>query len=331
MLRILGIPRASGKCYLTQKREKMVPKALHAIEWPTLAMLVLTYAVWAIGTLLWPSSGVFSVLLTMVAVAQFSSLQHEVLHGHPFRNQALNDLLVFPGFSPTIPYMRFKDTHLRHHYDPNLTDPYDDPESNFFDPAQWQRMPPAVQAVLRLHNTLLARLILGPAIGSWYFIKGDLALIRAGNRRVIVSWVWHLVGVSLVLAWLLLVTEMPIWAYLVAAYGGYSLLKIRTFLEHRAHASFRARTVIVEDKGPLALLFLNNNLHVVHHMHPKVPWYQLPRLYAEKADHYRRRNDAYVFANYREIFARYLFRAKDPVAHPLWPVPKSEANDADPV
>ena len=61
---------------------------------------------------------------------------------------------------------------------------------------------------------------------------------------------------------------MPVWAYLLAAYLGWSLLKIRTYLEHRAHEAARARTVVIESRGPLALLFLNNNFHVVHHMHP---------------------------------------------------------------
>ena len=78
--------------------------------------------------------------------------------------------------------------------------------------------------------------------------------------------------------------------------------------------------MIVEDRGPLALLFLNNNLHVVHHMHPAVPWYELPALYAARRAHYLRRNDHYVYRSYAEVFRRYLFRAKDPIAHPNWPV-----------
>ena len=118
--------------------------------------------------------------------------------------------------------------------------------------------------------------------------------------------------------WLWL-AAMPWWAYLLAAWIGHALLKIRTFLEHRAHESARARTVIVEDCGPLALLFLNNNLHVVHHMHPNVPWYRLPAIYAANRDHYQRRNDGYVYRSYLDIFRSYLFRAKDPVPHPLMP------------
>lgn len=298
-------------------------------EWPTIGLLALTYAIWISGTLVWEMSALLSLLLTTLAIAQFSSLQHEVLHGHPFANQRLNEALVFPALSLVVPYLRFRDTHLAHHYDPNLTDPYDDPESNYMDPAMWERTPRPMQKLLRLNNTLLGRILLGPAIGTWSFVKSDLALIRAGDRGILNAWLLNGVGVALVLGWLLAYGSMPVLAYVLAAYAGYSLLKIRTFLEHRAHTAFRARTVIVEDCGLLALLFLNNNLHVVHHMHPAVPWYHLPRLYAAKRDHYQRRNESYVFASYAEIFRKFLLKAKDPVPHPLWPVKKSEAPDMD--
>lgn len=292
-------------------------------EWPTLLLLLATYAVWAAGTLLWPWSGLLSVILTGVAVAQFSSLQHEMLHGHPFRNPHLNHAIVFPALALVIPYERFRDTHLQHHHDPALTDPYDDPESNYQDPAVWARMPRPLRALLRLNNTLLGRILLGPAVGTWFFVKSDLALIRAGRPGILRAWVLNGLGVLLVLGWLWAFTAMPVWAYVAAAYLGYSLLKIRTYLEHRAHEAPRARTVIIEDRGPLALLYLNNNLHVVHHMHPQVPWYRLPALYAARREHYQRRNEAYVYRNYAEIFRRYLLKAKDPVPHPVWPVRKS--------
>ena len=302
----------------------------HESEWPTLVMLGLAYGAFAAGTLLWPVSGVLSVIVTALAIAQFSSLQHEVLHGHPFRNQTLNEALVFAGLTLFVPYIRFKDTHLQHHYDPNLTDPYDDPEANYMDPAVWARTPGWVRALLRANNTLIGRILLGPAISIWFFSGPDIAAIRAGDARIRLAWGLHAIGVAMVVAWLWAFTQMPVWAWVLAAYFGYGLLKIRTYLEHRAHEAFRARSVIVEDRGPLALLFLNNNLHAVHHMHPKAPWYRLPGIYAARGDHYRRRNEAYVFENYAQIFRHYLFKAKDPVAHPIWPVRKSDRNDADP-
>lgn len=290
------------------------------IEWPTLIMLLAVYGLWAMGTT-W-LAGVslpVAVLVTAVAIAQFSSLQHEVLHGHPFRSRALNEALVFPALTVVVPYARFRDQHLAHHHDPSLTDPYDDPESNYLDPAVWARLSAPVRALLRANGSLAGRIFLGPLISTALLVTEDARAIRRGDAGVRRAWIWHGAGLVPVLVWLLAVAQMPVWAYLVAAYLGYGLLKIRTFLEHRAHEAFRARSVIVEDRGPLALLFLNNNLHVVHHMHPQAPWYRLPALYRANRDHYLRRNDGYVFRSYGQVFAQYLFRAKEPVPHPIWP------------
>ena len=139
--------------------------------------------------------------------------------------------------------------------------------------------------------------------------------MAAGDGR---AWPLHLPVMAAMLA-LVAASPMPVWAYLLAAYLGLSLLKLRTFLEHQAHARASGRSVIIEDRGPLAFLFLNNNLHVVHHMHPDVPWYALPGVYRARKDHYLRRNGGYLFRSYGQIFRLYLWRAKDPVPHPLWP------------
>lgn len=290
------------------------------VEWPTLLMMVATYGVWGLGTAaLWQVSALLALGVTTLAIAQFSSLQHEVLHGHPFRNRAWNEALVFAGITLFIPYGRFRDTHLAHHHDPILTDPYDDPESNFMDPVAWARISRLRQVLLRFNNTLLGRIVVGPAFSIQAVVTGDLAAIVAGDRAVAVAWLLHVPGLVMVFGWLHLVGTMPVWAYFLAAYAGFGLLKIRTFLEHRVHEDPRARSVVIEDRGWLALLFLNNNFHSVHHCSPNVAWYRLPSLYAAKREHYLKRNEGYVFASYGEVFRAYFFRAKDPVPHPLWP------------
>jgi len=293
-------------------------------EVPTLLMMGLTYLVWALGTTLaWTAFPPLGWVLTGLAIAQFSSLQHEVLHGHPFADRRINEALVFPGLTLFVPFQRFRDLHLAHHYDPDLTDPYDDPETNYLDPAAWTRMSRVGRALYRFNNTLMGRILIGPALSIRALIRDDLALIRAGDREVRRAWVLQAYGVGLVLVWLWGPGMMPVWAYLLAAYAGFGLLKIRTFLEHRAHEASRARTVIVEDRGPLALLFLNNNLHAVHHAHPGLAWYELPGRYAANRAQFLRRNDGYVYRNYAEVFRQYSLTAKDPVPHPLWsPKPK---------
>ena len=114
---------------------------------------------------------------------------------------------------------------------------------------------------------------------------------------------------------------MPVWAYLVGCWGALAILRVRTFLEHQAHERAPARSVIIEDRGPLALLFLNNNLHAVHHAHPQLPWYRLPAEYARRREEFLRRNGGYRYRSYVEVFRRHLLRRKDPVAHPIWTPP----------
>lgn len=288
------------------------------IEWPTVLLAGACYGGW-IGAVVWMSgiSVILSVLALAVLLTLHSSLSHEALHGHPFPNRRLNEALVAPPLGLFVPYPRFRDLHLEHHRDSDLTDPYDDPESNYLDPGVWLALPRWQRWIFKLNNTLLGRMALGPAIGTVRFLASDARLIARGERALALVWALHGVGCAAVLA-IVAVSPMPVWAYLVAAYLGFSILKIRTFAEHRAHEKVRARTVIVEDRGPLALLFLNNNLHVVHHMHPRAPWYALPRLYAARAAHYRACNDHYVFRGYGEVFRRHLLRSKDPVPHPLW-------------
>jgi fatty acid desaturase len=288
------------------------------MEWPTVALLAACYGVWIFGVFVVAGWSLWlAVPLVAVAVAQHSSLTHEAIHGHPTRIAAVNAALLILPLTLWIPYLRFKDQHLAHHHDEKLTDPYDDPESNYMDPAVWDRTPRWAQMILRVNNTLAGRIIIGPLVGLFFFLWGDLAAILAGDRRVLKGWLLHLVPLAATL-WIVAVSLMPVWAYLLAVHFGLGLLKIRTFLEHRAHEKARGRTVVIEDRGPLSVLYLNNNFHVVHHMHPKVAWYRLPRIYEARPEHYLSRNDGYCYRSYAEVFRSYLWKAKDPVPHPLW-------------
>lgn len=256
----------------------------------------------------------------ILSLVLHASLTHEICHGHPFPSRAASEALVWINPGLAVPYLRFRDTHLAHHQDSVLTDPYDDPESNYLDPAKWDAMPKWLRILRQANNTLAGRMILGPILGQCAFMYGDTRAISAGDGQVLKGWLWHVPGVVLVLG-VVSVSEVPLWLYLLAAYAALSVLKIRTFLEHQAHEKARGRTVIIEDRGLLAFLFLNNNLHVVHHMHPKVPWYRLPGLYAANKSRYLSRNDGYRYRSYAEIFRKFLLRRKDPVPHPLWQSP----------
>ncbi len=287
-------------------------------EWPTLAVAAVCYAGWvAIISLCeiigpWPSAIILTGLLTL-----HSSLQHEIVHGHPFQHRRYNDALGFVPLGLFVAFERYRQIHLQHHHDPALTDPRDDPESNYLHPLAWDRLPIALRLVWRFNNTLLGRVIVGPALSLACLYWQDLQGLRRGVRRIRRAYLWHGAGLAIVATVLLAISTMPWWLYLICAYLALSLLKIRTFLEHCANAHVAHRTAIVEDRGPLALLFLNNNLHAVHHAHPGIAWYALPGFYRTRRAQFLQANNGYVYPSYWAVVCKYLVRQKDPVAHPI--------------
>ncbi len=298
-----------------QRRSLAAPAA---VEWPTLALALGVHAAWA--AVLWglaPLSQAGAAAALAVVLALHSSLQHEVLHGHPFADPRANEALVWLPLGLLIPYRRFRDTHLAHHRDERLTDPYDDPESNFLDPDLWARLPAWRRLLREANNTLAGRMLLGPAISQWVLMRDDARAVLRGERAVLGAWLHHLAGLVPVLA-AILAAPIALPAYLAGCYGALSILKIRTFLEHRAHEAPRARTVVIERGGVLGFLFLNNHLHIVHHMHPRVPWYRLPALWRAERARFLAANHGYAFRSYGEVLRRYLWRRKDPVPHPIW-------------
>lgn len=287
------------------------------VEWPTLALLVACYGLWVAATWFHRELGpVLFVLALAPLVTLHSSLQHEVAHGHPTRIPALNEALVFLPLGLIFPYRRFKALHLRHHNDAALTDPYDDPESFYYALGDWRQLPRPLQKVLDFNNTFVGRFTIGPLVMAIGFIANEARQIIAGDRQVRSAWVRHFFGLFPVLAWTVGVCGIPLWVYVAGAYLGLAILNLRTFAEHQAHEAPGGRTVIVEASPVFGLLFLNNNLHYVHHENPRVSWYRLPKLYRANREAFLAANESYSFKGYGEVIRRYLFRAKAPVPHP---------------
>ncbi|MEL7464253.1 MAG: fatty acid desaturase [Pseudomonadota bacterium] len=290
-------------------------------EGPTWAALVACYASYAALTLAAPAHWSAYVALAVV-LAFHSSLQHEIIHGHPTRWKRVNEALVFPPLGFAFPFERYRDTHLAHHNDNRLTDPYDDPESWYVDPRRWAHLSNPARAVLRINNTVAGRMAIGPGLSLVSFTIADARRLFAGDRAVARAWALHGVGAALVLVWLWRCGVDPL-GYALACYGGLSLINLRSFLEHRAEERVRGRSAIVEDRGPLALLYLNNNLHAVHHAHPEMPWAAIPAHYRAHKDRFLKMNGGYAFPSYWSVLRSFLFRPKEPVAHPLMPGPET--------
>jgi len=290
---------------------------LKRLEWPTIALTVFCYGLWGLaGAIVWPVAPVVALLLMALMSALHSSLVHENLHGHPTRNRRVNEALVSLPLSLIYPYRRYKTTHLAHHDDARLTDPIEDPESYY--KARWahDRMPRWLQVLLVVNNTMVGRIVLGPVLGAAGFLAQEARLLVLGTRGVRRAWALHLASLVPVLA-LVWAFGIPLWLYVLAVvWPSLALISIRTYAEHRWHDAPEGRTIIVE-RSPLAWLFLNNNLHIVHHQMPGAPWYALPGLYAARRDHWHALNRGYVYRNYWQLFRAHALRPKEPVVHPV--------------
>lgn len=291
---------------------------LPAVEWPTVFLALFCYGTWLIsGLLIWNLYPVLALAVLAFTVALQSSLVHEILHGHPTRNAVVNEAFVFLPIGLVWPFRRFKTLHLRHHADERLTDPFDDPESYY--QALWvhEEMPPAMKALLKVNNTMVGRFVLGPWLSAIGFVIDDAKQMLAGDKAIRKAWLLHAAGLAVVLPIIQFGFGIPLWLYVLAPmWIGQSLISIRTFAEHQWSEHPEGRTVIVE-RSPLAFLFLNNNLHFVHHKQPTVAWYRLPTLFQARREEWLTANKGYVYPNYWALLKAYAFKAKEPVVHPV--------------
>ncbi|MET0365811.1 MAG: fatty acid desaturase [Sphingobium sp.] len=280
-------------------------------ELPTWALASVIYGGWALLTAL--HTFVPTLLLFVggsILTAWHGSLQHETIHGHPTRLPWVNTAVGFAPLSLWLPYAVYRRSHVAHHVTPHITDPFDDPESQYLEQGRGLRF-----RLAQLEATLLGRLIVGPPIRIGHFLWSELLRVQQEPLSVAREWLPHLIGVAAVLWWLHH-AGMPVVRYFLCfVYPGTALPLLRSFAEHRANADPDRRAAIVAQPGMLGLLYLNNNLHAVHHARPGLAWYRLPA-------YYRRHRAQFAtgphYETYGSIVRRHLLRPHDAIVHPLY-------------
>jgi fatty acid desaturase len=295
----------------------MIEKSQHRpIEWPTIAVIGLVYAV--LGSLVWFHAQLPWWLILPIGAyfaALHTSLQHEVLHGHPTRNGTLNEALIFLTPTMWLPFQRYKETHLTHHNNAHLTDPDIDPESYYLLPNHWAEIAGIKRVLFHINQTLGGRMLIGPAVGIVRFWSAELWDVVKGDKHKAKGWALFAFSCACVIGYVMW-CGMPVWQYIaLIAYPGISLALVRSYCEHRAVEKVEHRTIIVECSWFWSFLFLNNNLHVPHHERPALAWYKLPAYYSSERATLIAQNDGYLMS-YAEIFRFYFFTAKEPIPYP---------------
>ncbi len=250
-------------------------------------------------------------------VAWHASLQHELIHGHPTRSPRLNRVIGLPPLMLHLPFDRYRALHLAHHRDDRLTDPLEDPETQYFTPKGWHALGPAGRAIVRITARLAGRLVVGPVWAICRFLWRDAQRAWRCVPGVRAAWLWHFPLVTLVLLWVLWACRMSLAEYAVCFWlPGLALLLLRSYAEHRAAPESDHRTAVVEHAPVLGLLFLFNNLHAAHHERPALAWYRLPAWYARERARLLAKNGGLVYRGYAEVFGRYLLAPHDQLVHP---------------
>jgi fatty acid desaturase len=294
-----------------------------AVEWPTVALIAGCYGGWLFLTHAWGAWPAWVVApLVAVLLTFHSSVQHEILHGHPTRSIAINRQFGIVPLSLRIPYDRYRKSHLVHHINDRLTDPVDDPESNYWTPDQWGALTRFERLVVQVEETLAGRVIVGP----WYrivrFSVHEAKALARGDHGVASVWMLHAVLCVPVVCWVKFVCGIPVWMYFCAmVVPGNGILLIRSYAEHRARPAMPERTATVEHSWVLGPLFLFNNLHSLHHAEPRLPWYRYHSRYRVVREKLLADNGGLVYCTYFAVARRFLFRAHDQVLHPTVRVP----------
>ena len=281
-------------------------------EWRTLLVVVAVYGLTVLTVLR------YEVLTPWLAIPMLAvlgawhlSMQHEVLHGHPFKNQFLNDLIGGIPVTLWIPFLAFKKDHHEHHLS-DLTNPALDNESYYVSQEQWDKAGKIRRAAWTANRTILFRMFVWTIVSTITYVLSVLRRAARNEKSDRLAVVLHVVGVAFVV-YLVSLSSMPLWQFALGTlYGGRILNAIRPFPEHKYQSGVETRTAMIMAGPFMSLLMLNNNLHVAHHDEPGVPWYGYHKL-MNRVNAVERARDAGLLyeGGYAEVFRKFSFKPVD--------------------
>jgi len=289
-------------------------------ELPTVALGIALYATWL--ALTWWHESIPFLLLVLAGgyVVQWHfSLQHESIHAMRHWPSWLRTAFVWPPIGLWMPYPIYHRSHSTHHVNFFLTHPQRDTESYYHLQDHWPPRSRLQHRLMLVNQTLWFRLVFGPFLRLWKLAKKETLRVRSGDRSNLPHWGVHAVSVAVVLWWVMGICDMPLWKYLVAfAWPGMSLGMLRTFTEHRWGEKPMERVAIVESNTLMGVLYLFNNLHLVHHRQPTLPWYRIRSRFERNRAEMLATNGNFYYRGYLQIARRFLFRPVFDPGHPRW-------------
>jgi len=225
-----------------------------------------------------------TVALGTVVTFLMFSVAHESTHHAISTNTRVNNLfghLSMPFFVVWAVFPLLKFIHIEHHRNTN--------ETKTVDPDAWCEEGPAWQLPLRWMT-----------VDLWYLV---FYLRRINTRPLREAIPSVAVAVGVIGAFVALAVagygEELLWAYLIPQRIG--ILVLGWWFDYLPHNGlsatqrqdkYRATRVRVGGEGILTPLFVYQNYHLVHHLHPSVPFYRYVRAWRRNEQAYLDRNAA---------------------------------------
>ena len=249
------------------------------LAWPTLAMFAAGVGLFALGTaavLAWGAHWLVGLAVNALALYLLFTPAHEAVHGNIVGRSALprwveSSVGWVSAGAFLFPYPIFSYDHRTHHKHTNH------PER---DPDFWVAGKQPLKVLLSCMSML-------PDYYYFYFSRTRALLANPRERSGYIASVLFLVGV--VAVFVAYGQRFGYWApallwFAPALLASTFLAYIFDYLPHRPHREQRRYldTRITLFPG-LTTLFVSQNLHLIHHLYPSIPYYR----YAEAFERIR--------------------------------------------
>ncbi|RYJ06450.1 MAG: hypothetical protein EON52_06305, partial [Actinomycetales bacterium] len=257
------------------------------VAWPTVALYLGTLGLFGLemaGLLAWDWSRWVTVPMGAAVTFLMFSVLHESIHHAASSRSWLNAVLGHASMPfvvawATYPLVKF--IHIEHHRNTN--------EPKAIDPDGWTHEGPAWQFPFRWAT-----------LDLWYVWFYATHLTSRPRRELMLT---ATVATAVLSSFGALVATghgmTLVWAYLVPQRLGVVILAWWfDYLPHHGLTTtqredkYRATRIRVGGEGLLTPLFVYQNYHLVHHLHPSVPFYSYVRAWRRNEEAYLDRNAA---------------------------------------
>ncbi|MCC7437446.1 MAG: fatty acid desaturase [Armatimonadetes bacterium] len=162
---------------------------------------------------------------------------------------------------------------------------------------------------LHIHPTLLQWLVLivGTELSILQTVLTALVMVvRSKRRDILVEYLLVALFFFSVFSFITLTEFMVVWVlpFLLAA----TAMNVRIIAEHELPVSLESqftRTRTVVSNRLIQWILYNGNFHLEHHLYPKVPAYNLPRLHRLLQEEFRTANSS-IYSGYGAFMRDYM-------------------------